>query len=61
MNTHPTQMQVGGWGLWPMIVPIGVGVVVDVVVVAIAYVFLVWVCFFGIGVCVVGGPLFLST
>ena len=20
-NTHPTHTQVGGWGLWPMIVP----------------------------------------
>ena len=25
MNTHPTHMQVGGWGLWPMLVHIGVG------------------------------------
>ena len=25
MNTHPTHMQVGGWGLWPMIV-LGVGI-----------------------------------
>ena len=25
MNTHPTRTQVGGWGLWPTIVPIGVG------------------------------------
>ena len=24
MNTHPTHTQVGGWGLWPMIVPIGI-------------------------------------
>ena len=24
MNTHPTHTQVGGWGLWPMIV-LGVG------------------------------------
>ena len=24
MNTHPTHMQVGGWGLWPMLVHIGV-------------------------------------
>ena len=33
MNTHPTNTQVGGWGLWPMIVPIGVGVFVAVVAV----------------------------
>ena len=25
MNTHPTHTQVGGWGLWPLIVPIGIG------------------------------------
>ena len=25
MNTHPTHTQVGGWGLRPMIVPIGIG------------------------------------
>ena len=25
MNTHPTHTQVGGWGLWPRIVTIGVG------------------------------------
>ena len=24
-NTHPTYTQVGGWGLQPSIVPIGVG------------------------------------
>ena len=26
MNTHPTHTQVGGWGLRPMIVNIGIGV-----------------------------------
>ena len=26
MNTHPTHTQVGGWGLQPMIVPIGIGI-----------------------------------
>ena len=25
MNTHPTHAQVGGWGLRPPIVPLGVG------------------------------------
>ena len=34
MNTHPTHTQVRGWGPWPTIVPIGVGVFVDLVVVA---------------------------
>ena len=36
MNTHPTHTQVGGWGLWPMIVHTGIGFFVDCCV-----------CFFG--------------
>ena len=56
MNTHPTHIQVGGWGLRPMVVPIGIGVVVVVVVVAC-------VCFWCVGVffwhcCVCGGSFF---
>ena len=42
MNTHPTHTQVGGWGLQPMIAPIGVAVGVFVVVVA-------YMCFWCVG------------
>ena len=50
MNTHPTHTQVGGWGLQPTIVPIGMG-----------HLLLLCVCVFwcmgvsfGVGGCVVG-------
>ena len=53
MNTHPTHKQVGGWGLWPPIVLIGVEVFF------VVFVFVVfsphlgnWVCVFGVCVCV---------
>ena len=60
MNTHPTHTQVGGWGLWSSDCPIGLDYFV-VVVACLCFwhrcVFFgigMWVCFLGIGVCVVG-------
>ena len=41
MNTHPTQMQVGGWGLQPMLVHIGVVKVFCVIVACIVVVLVV--------------------
>ena len=60
MNTHPTDTQVGGWGLQPMVVPIGIGLLLFLLLLLDACVFGVWV-FWCIGVCVVGVLLFLST
>ena len=61
MNTHPTHTQVGGWGLWPMIVPIGVGVLFLLLLHACVLVSVcVCVCF-GVGVYVVGVFWFSST
>ena len=54
MNTHPTHTQVGGWGLWSMIVPIGIGDFVVVVVVVACVCFWCMGVPFGVGVCVVG-------
>ena len=52
MNTHPTHIQVGGWGLQPPIVPIGVEVFVVVVVFIVFSPHLGdWVCVFGVCVC----------
>ena len=59
MNTHPTHTQVGGWGIWPMIVHIGIGLFFLLMIVACFF----W-CMsdsFGVGGCVVGVFLFLST
>ena len=59
MNTHPTHTQVGGWGLWPSIgVPIGKG---DFCCCCCMCVFWCVSDSFGVGVCVVGVFLFLST
>ena len=66
MNTHPTHMQVGGQGLWPMIV-LGVGIcfycccsccmhVVWVVVVVVVVVCMFFVCVVVVA-CVVFGCL----
>ena len=48
MNTHPTHIQVGGWGLWPPIIPIGVEVFFVVVFVVISQHLGDWVCVFGV-------------
>ena len=65
MNTHPTHTQVGGWGLWPMIV-LGVGFFIVVVVVAymcvcccsvhvfLGVLLLLHVCVFVMWLCIVG-------
>ena len=43
MNTHPTHTQVGGWGLWPMIVPIGIG---EFLLLLLCVDVFLWGCFF---------------
>ena len=58
MNTHPTHTQVGGWGLWPTIVPIGIG---DFLLLLLCVLFWCVGVSFGVGVCVVGVLLLLST
>ena len=65
MNTHPTLTQVGGWGLWPMIV-LGVGFFIVVVVAYVCVcccccicVFVVVVACFFWGVVVVAGVCFI--
>ena len=75
MNTHPTHTQVGGWGLWPMIVlSVGFFIVVVVVYVCLlllyacvfwvllllhACIFVMWLCIVGF-VCVCGVSFFIS-
>ena len=65
MNTHPTHTRVWvGWGLWPLIVPIGVDVFLFVCVVPSTpwqidvFFFAAFVCFscifWSVGVCVEG-------
>ena len=43
MTMHRTHTQVGGWGLWPMIVPIGIG---EFLLLLLHVCFLVHGCFF---------------